>query len=483
MANAKAQKTKRPFGKRDIIGYFFGDFGCNMSFSLQSAWLFIFYTQFVGIKLNHWAILILVTKLFDGINDPIAGFIIDKLGRNKDGEKFKPWIKYGGPILAIVPVLMFIDSSGWAYPAKLAICFVSYFAWDLAYTIVNVPYGSLSSVMTSDPVQRTQLSTARSYGSIIGSSVISAVIPPFVYKSMNLDGEEVSVFVGENMFYIAIVLGIVALASFAILYMNVEERVVAPGQANDDGKGGSSLGFGATLKAVVKNRPFWGLVVAAVGQILFLTTGTSQLYQLTLQMYYKNGSLGSYITLINLTPIIVGGIIGNGLVKKYGKKEVTANPILISTLIIAVMYVVPIESPYVYLAVLVVANTICFGLQLYIWAMVSDAIDYQEYLTGSRNEGSIYALYSMARKIMQGLGSWLVPTIMTAAAPTLLVNDPTTWTAGNSLTIKNMSIGFAFFGYLISFIGLKFIYNLDKDSLQKMNDELARRRNVAAKAQ
>lgn len=475
------KRNIRPFGKRDVIGYFFGDFGCNMSFSLQAAWLFIFYTQYIGIRLEHWAIIILVAKLMDGINDPIAGFVIDKLGVNKDGNKFKPWIKYAGPILAAVPILMFVDSSEWSYAVRIIICFVSYFSWDLAYTLVNVPYGALSSVMTTNPVERTKLSTARSYGSILGNALLTALIPIFAYSTIEMEGNAVSVFVGENMFIIAIILGVVALSCFAILYFNVEERVVVQEVEVVDSEGNKSKdnNFFDTLKSLAKNRPFWGLIVAAIGQILFMQGAQSQLYQLTLQMYYQDGSLGSYITLIQVIPILVGGIFGSALVAKYGKQEVSTNPIFVSMIIAAIMYFIPIENPYLYLGLLILASTFAFGQALYIWAMVSDTIDYQEHITGNRNEGTIYSLYSMGRKIMQGFSSYLIPVAMVAVAPTLLADDPSTWTLQNSLAIKDLSLIFTFLGFLFTFIGLKFVYNLNKAKLAEMNSALNLRRNGA----
>lgn len=472
--NIEIREEKRPFGKRDLIGYFFGDFGCNMSFTLQAAYLFIFYTQYIGISLEHWAVIILITKIFDGINDPIAGFLIDKIGARSKGDKFKPWIKYGGPILAAVPMLMFIDSSGWSYAARIIVCFVTYLAWDLAYTVVNVPYGALSSVMTTDPVQRTQLSTVRSYGGMLAGIPLGIIIPIFVYTDSTVNGNTVSMFVGQNMFIIAAVLGVVALLSFAILYFNVEERVVVEPEYDEDGNV-KEVGVVQTIKDLAKNRPFWGIMLAAVGQLLFLM-GANQLYQLTLQMYYNDGSLSSYLTLMRLAPMILGGVFGTALVKKFGKRNVSSYPLLIAAGVLAVASFITIPNPYVYLGVILIATTLGFGQMLYTWAMMSDVIDYQEYLTGSRNEGSVYALYSMGRKMMQGVSSSVVPFAITLVAPALLANDPSTWTAASSAAINNLSFVFAIAGNLIVFFALTFIYNLDDEKLEEMNTELNARR-------
>lgn len=468
---------KRPFGIRDIIGYFFGDFGCNMSFSLQASYLFIFYTQFVGIALEHWAVIILITKIFDGINDPIAGFLIDKIGAKSEGDKFKPWIKFGGPVLAIVPMLMFIDSSGWSYAMKIVICFVTYLAWDLAYTVVNVPYGALSSVMTNDSVQRTQLSTARSWGAMAAGIPLGMIIPLFVYENKVINGDTVNVFVGDNMFIIAAVLGGIALLSFMILYFNVEERIVTEVQLDEDGEV-IQTGMLDTVKDLAKNRPFWGLMFAAVGQLLFLM-GANQLYQLTLQMYYNNGSLSSYLSLMRLVPMIFGAIFGSALVKRFGTKNVAAYPMLMAIVLYGIAFFTEIPNPYIYLGLILSGNVLGFGQMLYTWAMMSDVIDYQEYISGSRNEGSVYALYSMGRKIMQGFSSSLVPYAMTIVAPNLLANDPTTWTAASDQAIYNLSFIFALIGFTVIFVGFNFIYNLDDQKLEEVHKELEARRAKA----
>ncbi|HRA70709.1 MAG TPA: MFS transporter, partial [Trichococcus flocculiformis] len=169
--------AKRPFGFRDILGYFMGDFGCNMSFTLISSYMFIFYTQYIGISLAHYSIIILITKIFDGINDPIIGAIVDRMGADKKGEKFKQWILRGSPFLALAATVIFIDAADWSYAAKLGLCIGGYILWDLTYTVVNVPYGALSSVMTSKPSQRAALSNARSWGYIIAGVPLGILIP------------------------------------------------------------------------------------------------------------------------------------------------------------------------------------------------------------------------------------------------------------------------------------------------------------------
>lgn len=176
--------------------------------------MFIFYTQYIGIKLTHYSLIILITKIFDGINDPIVGALIYRFTSKDSQDKFKPWIKWGGIILSFSAAVMFIDSSSWNYTARLLICTLSYILWDVCYTFVNVPYGSLNAVMTDDSKERTKLSTARSFGGLTGGSLIGFLIPIFAYGDQIVSGETKSIFLGERMFVIAVFLGVIAIISF-----------------------------------------------------------------------------------------------------------------------------------------------------------------------------------------------------------------------------------------------------------------------------
>lgn len=463
------KKEKRAFSFRDVFGYFMGDFGCNFSFTLISSYMFIFYTQYIGVSLAHYSIIILITKILDGINDPIIGSIVDRLGTNKKGDKFKHWILIGAPILAISATLLFIDASTWNYTAKILLCIGGYVAWDIAYTVVNVPYGSLASVMTARSSQRSALSTARSWGGILAGLPLGIIIPMFVYGTVVKDGSEVSVFLGERMLPIAIILGVISLVCFAILYMNVEERIEHVEPTGEQEK----FSYLQTLKDFLKNRAVLGISLASLSQILFIS-GAGQLTQLTYQLYYNDGSLSSYSIFTYLIPMVIGTIIGTPLVGRIGKKEMSTWPLLVTAAVFGLMYFIEVPNPYIWIGLLILANSFSFALTLYTWAMVGDAIDFQEWKTGKRAEGSIYATYSMLRKIGQGFGQAFVPAIIAILIPTLSLTDSATWTSENVVAIRDMSVLFPMVGYVIIFLCMKFIYNLDKETVKEMQIELGR---------
>jgi glycoside/pentoside/hexuronide:cation symporter, GPH family len=472
MSNTSAQtsnskvSTVRPFGWRDKIGYLMGDFGCNMSFSLISSYMFIFFTQYIGISLIHYATIILISKIFDGINDPIVGALVDRLTPKK-GDKFRPWIFWGSFPLAASAIIMFIDTTSWAYGAKLALCIASYVIWDICYTLVNVPYGSMNSVITSDPIERSQLSTYRTFGGIVAFVPLGVLIPMFAYKKQMINGVEKSVFQGSSMFTIALVLGVIALISFQILYRWSVERI--PHKEHD----GENFNYFKTLKGFFTNRAVLGLTIATFAQTVFIASAT-QLGQMNFQLYFGNGKLSSLGMITYLVPMIVMGPLIKPLVKKFGKKEISAYPLLGSIAVNVLLLILPIKNPMVWIGFQLVGAIFGMGNAMVGWAMLSDAIDYLELKTGRREEGSVYATYSMVRKIGQGVGQALVPALIAMVIPGIVMNNAATWNADYAVQIKNLTVMFPMVGNIIMFICYAFIYNLDKKTIDNMQVKLGR---------
>ena len=464
--NTKASGAVRSFGWRDKVGYLMGDFGCNMSFTLISSYMFIFFTQYIGISLMHYATIILISKIFDGINDPIVGAIVDRLTPKK-GDKFRPWIFWGSFPLAASAVIMFIDTTNWTYGARLVLCVASYVIWDICYTLVNVPYGSMNAVISADPIERSQLSTFRTFGAIVAGVPLGILIPMFAYKKQMVNGAEKSVFQGSNMFIIAVVLGAVALISFQILYRWSIERV----QHKDHD--GESFNYFKTLKNFFTNRAVLGLTLATFAQTVFIMSA-SQLGQMTFQMYFGNGKLSSLSIITYLVPMLVGAPLVKPLVKRFGKKEISAYPMLGTIAVYAVMLILPIKNPMVWIGLQVLGQIFSVGSLMVGWAMLSDAIDYLELKTGRREEGSVYATYSMVRKIGQGVGQALVPALIAIVIPGIVMNNAATWNADYAVQIKNLSVLFPLVGNIVMFVCYTFIYNLDKKTIEYMQINLGR---------
>lgn len=161
----------RPFGWQDKLGYAMGDMGCGFSFQLVATFMQLFYLQYIGVSPESYAVIILISKIFDAINDIVIGNLVDtkKIGKK---SKYMPWILLGGVALVFFNVTIFFPVKSLPYLGKCAWCLGSYCLWSIAYTMVNVPYGSLHSVITDDPQQRVSLSTFRSIGAALPAIVI-----------------------------------------------------------------------------------------------------------------------------------------------------------------------------------------------------------------------------------------------------------------------------------------------------------------------
>ena len=171
--NAKA--NIRPFGALDKLGYAMGDMGCNFSFQLVSTFMQLFYMQYIGIGEEAYAIIIILSKVFDAINDIIIGNLVDTKRISKK-SKYMPWILLGGVMLVIFNVMLFAPVKDFSMWGKYAWCLIAYCLWSIAYTMVNVPYGSLHSVITDDPQEKVSLSTFRSIGAALPAIIVMIVL-------------------------------------------------------------------------------------------------------------------------------------------------------------------------------------------------------------------------------------------------------------------------------------------------------------------
>ncbi len=213
------EKAVRPFGIRDKFGYLFGDFGNDFFFTLVSAFLMVFYTDVFGISAATVGTLFLVARLWDAVADVTWGRFIDTRKATKNG-KFKPWIFRMSFPLVISGVLMFVHIPGMSDGFYLAYAFVTYILWGTLYSTVNIPYGSMASVITADPVERTTLSTWRTMGAMLAGLIINVGGPLLIFVDNKIDP--------NRMLMAAIVFGILAISCYMACVKLSTERVVAP---------------------------------------------------------------------------------------------------------------------------------------------------------------------------------------------------------------------------------------------------------------
>lgn len=440
----------RPFGWSDKIGYALGDFGCNMSFVFINNYLMLFYVTCMKIRPEHFAIIILIAKIFDAINDPIIGGLCDATRPGKNG-KFKPWIKWGSFPLLISSILLFLYVPNANYGIKVAMCLGLYCIWSISYTSVNVPYGSMQSVISTNAGERNELSRWRSIGSTVAQLPIVIILPLIVYDAQDNPR-------GEYFIYIVAVMGAIGFVSFYFTRKLTCERV-APANQKQQG-----FNYFATLGSFFKNRHMLGVTISSVAYIaLIMTVSTSMPY--VFMCYFNNTALISVAGILTAVPVILGIVLVKPALKKFSKKQLCTYPFLISVIASGIATFVRFSNPFVWLIFITLTM---FGTSFYMvlmWALVADCIDYQEHKSGRREEGSIYATYSLFRKIAQGVGASAVSFVigLTGYNENLPALDQASGVPEKLYFVTGL---LPFIGSILCLISMHFLYNI-KDNYQK----------------
>lgn len=502
VAGATPESASKKFGIKDKLTYMCGDIGCNMSFALNS-YLMLFWTQYMGFSNNPdpvaasaetlaiWGVIILCLKIWDAINDPIIGGLVDLIKPKPGQSKFKPWIFWGSFALVFAGALCFIPIKTAPVPLKIIVCVIGYLLWDMAYTIVNVPYGSLNSVITANPDERASLSTFRSIGAMVAGMVLGMGIPMIIFEG----GQSTGNILGERLIIVGLVCGIVGIVCFQILCRGTTERVIVDYTAQEEAKG-EKFNYFKSLGAFFTNRAAVSYTLVSIFQLLamaFMQTVSVNYIQIAFPEFAQ---MSGIVQMLSMLPMVAVIPFATKLVKKFGKKEACTWPNLLGVSAGVLLLVIPAENiPGIVGVIVFLIPGIFMGLGISVnslvgWAMVADCIDYQEYKTGKREEGVVYATYSLGRKLAQGVGSSLVSFLL---IPTGFVAggliDPTTGNPSMALQPEGTStnvrilLGLVYIVcFAIQFALLLWVYNLDKKTLAEVSAKLGRDENTIENA-
>lgn len=406
------KKEVRPFGMRDKMGYLFGDFGNDFTFILSTMMLTKFYTDVMGVSAAVVGTIMMLARFVDAFTDVTMGRICDRSKVTPNG-KFKPWILRMCVPVAFASFLMY--QSGFANMptgGKIAYLAITYLLWgSFCYTGINIPYGSMASAISSDPGDRQSLSTFRTMGGMLAGMVIGVLLPLLAYEKVTLaDGTIKETLIGSKVTLAAGVFSVLAIVCYLLCYKLVTERVVV--NDNSESKKGPSVG--QMLKSAITNRALISIIAASIVMLLA---------QLTMQNmaayiypdYYNSASAQSASTLLMMVGMILAAIFAKPLVNKFGKAEVSVVSNIFAAAVMVVLWIVRPANVWVYCGM----QMLCWlGLGVFSmvsWALITDVIDYSELKNGVREDGSVYAMYSFARKLGQalaaGLSGWLLTGI------------------------------------------------------------------------
>lgn len=404
---------------KDYLAYALGDTGCCLVFGLVTTLLQRYYTDVLLLHPLYIMLMFVVARVWDAINDPIMGRICDTVKTSRWG-KYRPWFLYGSIPLVLSAIFMFIKWPGFgSEPGSVGVSVyaaVTYILFGMCYTVIQIPYGSLASVVTLDDKERSKLSIWRSVGAAIGSMPVMIIGMVAFKAAKGTPGEEGYVPGGVNYTILIIgvvVMSVVALAMLLIAFFGNKERVKPMPVVVEKG---------ATINVFKKLFKSKSMVAVSLASMLLLAGQMfiQSFYSYLINFYFgKEGIWTMLPTVLTYLPMAVLMFFTPKLVKKFGKKEVSGVGMAVAAVANLAMFFVLFMGKG--MGALVTFMVFCLisgiGLNFFVlqvWAMAADAIDEIEVKTGSRDDGTAYAFFMFFRKLGQAISAIAVGVTLLA---------------------------------------------------------------------
>lgn len=383
-------QSKVPFISK--LAYGMGDVGCNFSWMFVGNFLMIFYTDVFGISMSAVATLMLFSRFWDAINDPIIGGLSDKT--HTRWGRYRPWLLFAAPLTALVLILTFWAHPDWSQTHKIIYMAVTYCILVLGYTCVNIPYGTLCGAMTQNMTERAQINTSRSVSAMIAIGIINIITIPLIEWLGNGNAR-------QGYLLIAILYGTIFAVCHIFCFAKTKEVVEVPVA--------QKIPLRLQLQAVAKNKPY---LLALLGQVLFgfilYGRNVDLLYYFT---YVENDAvLFTYYSMAIIIPSIIGAACFPKVFQLTSNKGWAASVFAFGTgiTIIALFFFSPVTSPIPFYLFAALSQFFFSGFNTAIYAIIPDCVEYGEWRTGIRNDGFQYAFISLGNKIGMALGTALL---------------------------------------------------------------------------
>lgn len=443
-------KDTMPF--RRVAGYAFGDAGCNIAFQMTGLFLLVFYTDVVGIRPEHSAMIFLFVKIWDAFADIFAGRVVDSTMTR--WGKFRPFLLwYSLPLLASNLLCFWIPVDD--YWAKVGWATISYALMGLLYSLVNIPYGSLAGAMSQHPVDRARMSAARMVGSGVTILTLSIVLAPLIRTATNLQ---------QTFLVTAMVFLVIGVVFFLVTFVTSEEVVE---------REVAKVTMKETLVTIRTNSP----LIRLCGSSLLYLTGLNVVSAMSI--YIAGDMLGRFTTagwvstvviIITSGAVLYMGPFGPMITRRMGKRNGFVAFSLAAALGLGVFFlgVTVLDSFAVAMLGLFICGAGMAVLNTMTWAMEADTVEYGELKTGVRTEGATYAAFSFTRKVGQGIGMALASSILAISGYQASVDIQP------SEVISGMSLNFVLFaGGCLLLSGLIMVsYPLTEAKFQEVLSEI-----------
>jgi len=454
---------------KDKIGYALGDVGSVLVLGLVNSILQKFYTDELGFAPSLLIWMFLFARIFDAAIDPFWATIVDNKKENKHG-RYRQWLLKLAVPLAISSIVMFIKIPGLTQIQHFIISTIAYILFIIAYSGLNIPYGSMSMVITTDEKERSSLSMFRSVGSVFGG-MPALVLSSICYKDkIGADGLPVVIngITQKEFDYPLLIAGVIVISIISVVanlgcFKLSKERVKVEKP--------EKIKLGAALKKILKNK---ALVSISIVSMLFLTAQMfSQSYSSYLMHYYFNRpDLNMIITGCQYMPIALLLPFAHKIINKFGKKEVCAAGMVLAVLGYSLLFLLPLFYPdgthvsvWVYIAVTFLASLGTGFYFLHVWSTVNDAIDYSGQRYDEREDATAYAFFTFTRQLGQAVSA----VIVNLALIWMNYDANTIYNSPESLEkMYNMSALVPALLYLALFVILIIFYPINKKKLKEI---------------
>jgi GPH family glycoside/pentoside/hexuronide:cation symporter len=455
-AYVNSVRNAESFGIKDKVGYFLGDLGFNSLQVLVNTYLMLFCVNIIGIEAIHFSIIIFICKALDALNDTFIGRVVDLRPGSKHG-KFKPFIWWFAIPYAISTIILFANISATPYWFKIVYCVGIYFIWGVVGTFINVPYGAMVNSMTSNQMERTELSNARSVGSL-GANIITTTIAPLIlFDAMNNP-------VAGRFIHLALILSVFTVICLAVTHKLCRERIVVS-IFKENAEEKEKIDYLKVIKTFAKNRPMIAVVVAYIVAKFFLqTTGLTNQY--VFMTYFQDTGKLAAIGLGTLVPMVLAMICLKPLVKLFGKKKMITVPFVIAAILYTVLAIFPVSAG-AWIIIQLVASFFTGFFSLLVWSLIADAVDYQAYLSGARNDGTVYATITFLVFFISSLSTSLIAVLLDAVGYDASLGSMQAANVANN--IKTMAGILPTIGCILIFICFFVIYNMNDEKMKEIS--------------
>lgn len=411
-------------GLSEKIGYGFGDMSSSMFWKIFSYYLPFFYSNIFGLSLAHAGTLVLVTKLYDAVSDPVMGLIADRT--NTRWGKYRPYLLWIAIPFAVAGVLAFFTPQTDNYTFKHVYAYVTYILMMTVYTAINVPYGAMLGVMTDDSREKSVFSSFRMFFAFIGSFIAMGSFEPLLKLRQSIVGTLPAEWTLADStpadWTIAVsVIGIVCAVLFILSFVMTRERVTEAEMAKEPVKDNSDetakTSVAEDLKALVANGPWWMLLGGGIAILLFncVRGGAAAYYFADVLGTNAIFTLALFLTVGEISQL-VGVVVTVPVSEKIGKKA-TFLLVLVAVTVLSIIVAFLPETPAGMWALLVSQILICIAIGInspLLWSMFADVADYSELKNGRASTGLIFSSSSMAQKFGAAFGSAIVLWVLMA---------------------------------------------------------------------